>query len=476
MQAFGVDAIFGRALAALQAGQPQEAALTLQDALSDAVHNRGYGELQQLAQMAAGLLPGDAWLGCAGLYAAALADHAQPAALLAQARAWLESTRASFVESAQVTNEPVRAEPVEAFRQAQGERVYRFNKSCNTKPKLAYLVSQPHHHQLLSAVIAAHDTSAVEVHVFADQAWPGLPGHVKRHALNAANLAATCQANQIDVVVDTGGLQPFAGQYAVIEQLLRRIAPVQVGWLGCLASSGGVFDVLLADDVSVPPGAEAHFSEQVVRLAGGQWCWTPPSSAPAVTAAPCLTRGHVTVGVVGRSLRLGPQFLSTLTQVMAGEPTLRVCFIGKVCGDEAQRANIVAMLAARGVTTDRLSFAPWDTREGYWHWLATVDVVLDTCPASGGLSLLDALWMGVPVVTCVGATMGSRQAASVLTAMGIGQWIAKNSTDLTRLTLALLQCKSELHASRLAMRGRFQQSPLLSGQRIALQIEAMVRT
>jgi predicted O-linked N-acetylglucosamine transferase (SPINDLY family) len=224
----------------------------------------------------------------------------------------------------------------------------------------------------------------------------------------------------------------------------------------------------------VPPGDEAYFSERVVRLTGGQWCWSPPLLAPAVAAAPCLASGYVTLGVVGRSLRLGPQFLTTLAAVMAGDPTLRVCFIGKVCGDQGQRLDIEALLSARGVATDRVSFAPWTTRAGYWYWLATVDVVLDTCPASGGLSLLDALWMGVPVVTCLGTTSGSRQAASVLTSIGLDRWVAKDPSHMVQRTLGLTHYPPNLQAARLAMRERLQQSPLLNGQRVARQIEKMV--
>lgn len=456
-QAFSIEAIFGQALAALHAGQPQEAVLTLQGALTDAVHNQGYSSFQHLAQAATAMLPRDAWLGCAGLYAAALADEAQPAALLEQAAAWTTQARAAII---------AHQSPSAAARRL----------TPSGKPKLAYLVSQPHHHALLSAVVASHDPSEVEVHVFADKAWPALPAHVQLHALSAQDLAGICQAQQIDVVIDTGGLQPFAGQFPVIEALVSRIAPVQVGWLGCLASSGGVFDVLLADDVSLPPEHEVHFSERVVRLTGGQWCWSPPLSAPAVVAAPYIARGHVTLGVVGRGLRLGPQFLTTLAAVMAGDPTLRVCFIGKVCGDQGQRLNIGAMLSGRGVATDRTSFAPWTTREGYWHWLATVDVVFDTCPASGGLSLLDALWMGVPVVTCHGASLGSRQAASVLTAIGLDRWVAKDPGHMVQRTLGLIHYAPNFQASRFAMRERIQHSRLLNGKRVARQIEKMVNT
>jgi protein O-GlcNAc transferase len=84
--------------------------------------------------------------------------------------------------------------------------------------------------------------------------------------------------------------------------------------------------------------------------------------------------------------------------------------------------------------------------------------------------------MGVPVVTCVGATMGSRQAASVLTAIGLDRWIANDPNHMVQRTLGLIDYKPNLHANRHVMRERLERSPLLNGQRLARQIEAMVNT
>lgn len=426
----------------------------LREALTDAVHNRGYAALQHLAQAALALLPQDNWIGCAALYAAALADDAAPRALRQQAESWVQATRAQVLAKHPAAN-----------RQAGWK--------AHARPRLAYLVSQPHHDALLKRVVAAHDPNAVEVHLFSHEVWPDVPSHVQRHPLNGSELAAVCKRHEIDVVIDTGGVQPFAGQWEVVEALARRVAPVQVGWIGCLASSGGLFDVLLADDVSVPPGDETLFSERVERLKGGQWCWSPPRGAPPVTSSPCLTRGHVTLGVVGRSLRQGPQFLGTLAAVLAANPTLLVCVIGKAGADVAHRQSIEHALAQVGAATDRVSFWPWTSRQRYWQWLGDVDLVLDTCPASGGLSLLDALWMGVPVVTCSGAVLGSRQAASMLNALGLASWVAQDANDLVRLTSETVRDRVALQASRMVMRERWALSPLVDGGRVARQIEAL---
>lgn len=447
--AVSVDAVYAQAFGAVQMGQRQEAVRVVAEAMSHAVHRGSYSTLQQLAQVAKALLPGDPWLGCARLYAQAVADNAQAAALRDASAAWVDLARPEVVAM------PPRGQ--------------------HERPRLAYLVSQPHHDALLAAVLAAHDPGAVEVHLLAREAWPGMPRHVQQHDLGDPQWVAHCKALDLDLIVDTAGLQPFAGQFEVVQALLGRLGRLQAGWMGCLASSGGVFDCLLADEVSVAPGEESDFSEKVVRLEGGQWCWQPPASAPPVASAPFRTQGHLTLGVVGRGLRQGPQFLATLVAVMAAVPTLRLRVIGHAGDDRAQREAIVQTLALQGIGSERVGFDPWASREGYWRWLGEVDLVLDTCPASGGLSLLDTLWMGVPVMTYPGKVLGSRQAASVLTALGLGQWVAKNPDDLVLLVRKTASDLVRLQASRLVMREMFALSPLLNGERVARQIEALAR-
>jgi GT2 family glycosyltransferase/glycosyltransferase involved in cell wall biosynthesis len=104
-------------------------------------------------------------------------------------------------------------------------------------------------------------------------------------------------------------------------------------------------------------------------------------------------------------------------------------------------------------------------------WFARIDVVLDSFPGNGGLSLLDPLWMGVPVVTLAGRWAGARQGASILTALDLPQWVAETEGDFCNTAVALASDSQTRLAHRNTLRGRIKQSPLTDGLRVALQIE-----
>ena len=193
------------------------------------------------------------------------------------------------------------------------------NLAFDTRPRIAYMAGQLHQ-SLLRRVLAAHSGDRAQVFLYTNQVWPDLPPHIYLQPLLIDTLAESCAANRIDVVIDVGGLHPFQGQFALLQAYARRLAPVQMGWLGCWGSAGGLFDVLLADEVSVPVCHEVHYDEVVCRIAGGQWCWDPSVLAPAVSAPPVLSLGSVTYGVTARGLKLGAACLAAYARIVADTP------------------------------------------------------------------------------------------------------------------------------------------------------------
>ena len=91
--------------------------------------------------------------------------------------------------------------------------------------RLAYVASQSHG-RLLQRVLASHDPAQVEVFVYSQQPLGDLPAHVHEQPLEPAELASACAANQIDILIDAGGLQPFEGQYALL-------GATRNGWRQC---------------------------------------------------------------------------------------------------------------------------------------------------------------------------------------------------------------------------------------------------
>lgn len=423
----------------------------LRDALATASHGHGYGAFQQLAAAAVRDFPQDAWIAAAALYAASLTDATDPAALQVMAR---DGYRALKLRG--------------GLARAHAPTLPRLP---GARPRIAYVAGQQHW-RLLRRTLAHHDPAQAEVFVYTNRPDPGLPPHLHFEPLVLETLADSFAANGIDVLIDAGGLHPFEGQLGLLEAYARRLAPLQVGWLGCWGTAGGLFDVLLADEHAIPPAHDAHHEEIVWRLAGGQWSWDPPLHAPEPAAAlPSAENGFVTFGVTARGLRLAPAVITVWGRILAALPGSQIRFVGEIEGDWPQRQEVLGILQSQGVDATRVAFDPPCSYEKLLAWCQRIDLVLDPFPGNGGLSLFDPLWMGVPVVSRAGHWAGARQAASVLAALGLDHWVAETADAYVDTALALARDDAARSRDRSTLRARLSAAPLVDGRRMARQIE-----
>ncbi|WP_374665742.1 tetratricopeptide repeat protein [Ramlibacter sp.] len=452
------------AAALLDAADRPARLAALRQAMANAVHLHAHADMARLCDYAREREPEESWLQCAALYFAWMSARSTPIGLALQARDW----------SRGMTSEASRAR---AAAGAQGQLTL---PSRGSRPRLAYLATQPHQ-SLLRRVLAAHAQAEIDILLFSDEHWPDLPSNVQLRRIDLERLPAICAANGIEIVIDTGGLHPLGslapdlGQFGLLRVLGRRIATCQVGWLGTWGTSGGLFDVLLADRWSVPQDHRGWYTETVEWLEGGQWCWEPPLEPPPVNRLPALDAGEVTFGVIARHVRLNDESVQAMAQVMQRLPRSRLLCLGRLGHDWPARRSLLALLARAGIAAGRVDFEPHRNHTRFLESLQRVDVVLDTFPGSGGLSLLDAFWMGVPVVTLAGQWSGARQGASLVSTVGHAEWVAETVEGYVETAVGLTRDLPRLAALREGLREQVRASPLLDGTRIARQIEALAR-
>lgn len=424
--------------------------LTCQQALNTAISRHGHVALNRLVQLTRQTFPDSPWLMLAGLYVDALSAHSTPERLAWTARNTFRQLKLHNGLSA-----------------AWGVRRPHIGSS---RPRIAYVAGQQHT-RLLQRVLASHDPLQADVFIFTSLNLSGLPAHIHCQPLDLEQLEVACAANQIDVLIDAGGMQPFEGQYGLLERYAKRLAPVQVAWLGSWGSSGGLFDVLLSDETGVPVADEGSYEEAIWRLDGGQWSWDPPLHAPVPKPSPAAVRGWVTFGITARGLRLNEDSLRAWATVVNATPLSQLRFIGAVSLDWPQRTEILTTLQGYGVTADRVVFDPPRDNAGWLDWFQQVDIVLDSFPSNGGLSLLDALWMGVPVISRSGRWLGARQSASILHSLALEKWVTDSEAGFITAALTLVHDLPLLRQMRAQLRQRMLHSPLLDGRRVASQIE-----
>ena len=278
---------------------------------------------------------------------------------------------------------------------------------------------------------------------------------------------------EIDILVDLSGHTAFHRLLA----FARKPAPVQVEWIGYFHTTGmSSIDYFITDPATSPPGSGQLFTEIPVHLPHTRFCYGAPDYAPDVPPLPALKNGHITFGSFNRLPKLTDETVNLWCRVLRGVSDSRMVIKSGALSEPAIRRRLLERFAAQGIAADRL-----DLREGSSHLemlneYGEVDIALDTFPFNGGMTTLEALWMGVPVVTIAGDTVVSRQSVSALANIGLAQTLAfENADAFVQGAIHLAGDVEHLAAMRAQLRDRVAASPLRDAGQFTRDLEALLR-
>lgn len=317
--------------------------------------------------------------------------------------------------------------------------------------------------------LLAYPTQALEDEVSAMlkphfAAWRCLQG------MDDASAAGLIHEDRIDLLLDLSGHTA----HNRLPVMAWRPAPVQGNWLGYLASTGlpGI-DFILADRISAPMAHQGHFTEQIVHLPDTGNCFMPPPESPLLVVSPCpaLSRGHVTFGCYQNLAKISDDMLSAWSAILSALPTARLRIQNRQMTQDASRQALSERLTQAGIALDRVEMAGGlPGRDEHLASHAEVDIMLDTFPYPGITTTCEALWMGVPTVTLLGQTMLSRQGGSLLTCVGLQDWVAESKQGYVDIAIRMAGDVSALQALRISLRTRAQATSLFDGALFAAQL------
>jgi predicted O-linked N-acetylglucosamine transferase (SPINDLY family) len=289
--------------------------------------------------------------------------------------------------------------------------------------------------------------------------------------LSDKQLAELIRRDKIDILVDLG--MHMAGSRLLV--FARRPAPVQVTCLCSMGTTGlPSIDYRISDPYSDPPGAnDAYYAEQTVRLPDCYFCHEVPRHSPPVNVLPALETGHITFGCLNSFCKVTPEVLALWSQILSDVPNSRLILR---CPSDSAQARVRSIMAARNVAADRIEFLEGRLpTDDYLRAHHRMDIYLDPFPYAGHTTSLDALWMGVPLITLAGRTDVGRSGIFLLTNLNMQELIAQTKQDYALKSAALANDLPRLAGYRGALRQRMLQSPLLDTPRFARNIEAAYR-
>ena len=257
---------------------------------------------------------------------------------------------------------------------------------------------------------------------------------IDARTMTNAEVAAYLRANEIDIAIDLNG---FTGD-ARTGILAMRPAPVQVNYLGYPGTMGAPYiDYIIADRIVIPEENRAHYSEKIVYLPD-QYQANDRSRRIAARTPTRAEAGLPQSGFVFCSFNTNYKILPPAFDIwmrLLREVDGSVLWL--LDDNRYSVANLKREATARGIAPERLVFAPRRHHEEYLAQQRLADLFLDTLPYNAHTTASDALWAGLPVLTCIGKTFPGRVAASLLTAAGLPELIVGNHVDYEAMALAL---------------------------------------
>jgi predicted O-linked N-acetylglucosamine transferase (SPINDLY family) len=355
---------------------------------------------------------------------------------------------------------------------------------AHDKIRVAYLSSDLRLHPVanqIAGVFEQHDRSRFEVTAVslasdgASDMRNRLVGAFDRFidagSLGDQAIAETIRNLEIDIAVDLNGL----GLHCRPGILARRPAPVQVNYLGYPGTTAAPYvDYLIADRTVIPAADQRFYSEKIVCLPGTLMPNDDRRPCPATALTTRRDEGLPERGFVFCAFNATFKFTPPVFDVWM---RLLRQIDGSVLwvrdASKAATENLRREAGKRGVAAGRLVFAKFATSmETHLARHRLAGLFLDTLPYNAHTTASDALWMGVPVVTCAGATFAGRVAASLLQAAGVEDLITTSLEEYEKLALKLAQDPALLDSLRARIEAARRASPLFDTARFTRGLEA----
>ena len=359
------------------------------------------------------------------------------------------------------------------------------NRAPGRTLRIGYVSGDFRHHSAVTvfgAMMLKHDAGGFEVYCYSMAAkGDSITDRLRESAKvwhdisiwSDDRLEQQIREDEIDILVDLSGHS--AGNRLAV--FARKPAPVQVTAWGYITGTGlDAMDYLFADHDTVLPGEEQWYAEEIIRLPRIVSYWPADvESVGPVAPLPCETNGFLTYGVMNRLGKLKPEVIALWARILQAVPDARLIVKAAGLDDEASRLWLQNAFHDAGADLSRLQFRGVSSHVEHLKTFNEIDVGLDPWPDGGGVTTLDALWMGVPSVTLPYRQIASRLTGSFNNELGLPFLNASSPDEYVERAVALNEQRAELAHVRGMLRDMLQASVLCDHESYARHVEDAYR-
>jgi protein O-GlcNAc transferase len=334
----------------------------------------------------------------------------------------------------------------------------------------------------IEPVLASHNQSNIEIYCYASLAHADeVTARLKSlsenwhevQEMSSEVVANLIRSHCIDILVDLAG-HTFGN---ILPVFCHKPAPIQLTWLGSPTSTGlETVDYRLSDPWLTPENTEEYFTERLWNLECPAHCYRPPAQTPDVGSLPAEKNGYLTFGSFNNLLKLSPETVALWAKTLHAVAQSQLVLKSWQLGDAEVCRQIRKSFIQQGIDEARLHFLDAiPDLSAHLNLYNQIDVALDTFPYNGATTTLEALWMGVPVLTLVGWRTASRYSFSFLSALDLREFAAENQEQFVEIAQNLSGKLPYLSELRRSLRSRMRNSPLCDEVGFTGHLEAAYR-
>jgi predicted O-linked N-acetylglucosamine transferase (SPINDLY family) len=364
--------------------------------------------------------------------------------------------------------------------------LWRGDSYRHDRTRIAYLSAEFHDHPVavqIAGVFEHHDrtrfdTTAIslgpdDASTMRRRIEAAFDRFIDARALRDAQIATMMREMEIDIAIDLNG--QLGGARPGI--LAHRPAPVQTSYLANCGTMGVPFiDYIIADRIVIPEHQVRHYTEKVVYLPNSYLCNDSRRDVPRSMT----TRADVELPEKGfvfccfnNNYKIAPQVFEVWMRLLKDCPS---SVLWLLADNPYAILNLRREAAARGIAPERLVFAPRVPRNDHLARHRLADLFLDTLPVNANATASDALWAGLPLLTCMGNTFAGRVGASLLQAIGLPELVASSLAEYEAAALALARDPEAVARVRTKLMSKRSTQPLFDTAQITRNLETAYTT
>ena len=252
-------------------------------------------------------------------------------------------------------------------------------------------------------------------------------------------------------------------------------APVQVTWLGQGSTGISEIDYFIGSNHITPKDEEKHYVEKVLRLPEISQCFTPPDFDLKIENLPAIKNNFITFGCVNKLAKVNDDVIALWSKILLSVPNSKLLLKNKLLNSKEIIDTTIQRFKKQNVKKEQLILeGESKTRKELLNIYNKIDIVLDPFPFQGNTTSIEAVWMGVPIITLKGNRYISHFGESINSNLNMSNWIAENYADYILKAKKFSSDINELSKIRTRLRQSCLQSPVFDSKRFSKHFDQML--